>query len=204
MLRRILLLLGGCILLGSGVGLVLRADLGSDGFSTLVSGLTVATGLPFFVASLIISVLFVIMAAARKVMPGIGTVVQIFLVGGTANVMLELLQTPASWPARVGLLLAALPVLAVGIAAYLGAQLGAGPMEAAGLAWDPPLPFRWSYNAMQLVAAVIGWLLGGTIGLATIAIIVVLGPLVDLTARLLGLDVHQDDAPPSEQAPSLR
>ncbi len=64
-------------------------------------------------------------------------------------------------------------------------------MEAAGLAWDPPIPFKWSYNLIQLIGAVAGWLLGATIGVATVVVILVLGPLIDLAAHLLRLDVHQ-------------
>jgi uncharacterized membrane protein YczE len=82
-------------------------------------------------------------------------------------------------------------VLAVGVAAYLGGQLGAGPAEGAALAWDPPIPFRWSYSAVQGGGALVGWLLGATIGPGTVAVIVLLGPAVDLTSRLMRLDVHQ-------------
>jgi uncharacterized membrane protein YczE len=89
------------------------------------------------------------------------------------------------------LLAATLPVLGLGIATYLGSRTGAGPAEAAGLAWDPPVPFRWSYSAVQGGGAIGGWLLGATIGPGTVVVIVLLGPLVDLTARLLRLDVHQ-------------
>jgi uncharacterized membrane protein YczE len=82
-------------------------------------------------------------------------------------------------------------VLAVGIAAYLGSHTGAGPAEAAGLAWDPPVPFKWSYSGVQGGGALVGWLLGATVGPGTIAVILLLGPLVDLAARTLRLDVHQ-------------
>lgn len=190
-LRRTLLLLVGCIVLGLGVALLLVADLGSDGFSTLVNGLAITGGLPFFVANLIVSIGFLLIAALRKVIPGVGTLVQILLVGATVSVVIELFETPTSFPARIGLVLLALPVIAVGISAYLGANLGAGPIEAAGLAWDPPIPFKWSYSAVQLLGALTGWLLGGTIGLTTVIVIALLGPLVDLTSRLLRLDVHQ-------------
>ena len=81
--------------------------------------------------------------------------------------------------------------MAVGIAAYLGAHLGAGPAEGAALAWDPPLPFRWSYSAVQGLGALVGWLLGATIGPGTVAVILLLGPGVDLASRLLRLDVRQ-------------
>ena len=85
-------------------------------------------------------------------------------------------------------------MLGVGIATYLGSRTGAGPAEAAGLAWDPPVPFRWSYSAVQGGGALGGWLLGATLGPGTVVVIVLLGPLVDLTSRLLRLDVHQSAA----------
>lgn len=192
-LRRVLRLLGGCAILGFGVALILTADLGSDGFSTLVNGLRLRTGWPFFIANVIVSVTFLLLAAARRVIPGLGTLAQIAVVGGVASVALEVFSTPAGLIGRVALLALSLPVLAVGIALYLGSHLGAGPMEAAGLAWDPPLPFRWSYNLIQLISAIAGWLLGATIGVATVVVIVLLGPMIDVAARLLRLDVHQGD-----------
>lgn len=188
---RQLLLLAGCLVLGTGVAMLLTADLGSDGFSTLVNGTAISSGLPFFVANLGISLAFLLVAAARRLFPGIGTVVQIVVVGLVTDRLLSVLDTPSTVLGQAILLAAAFPVLALGIAAYLGAQLGAGPIEAAALAWDPPLRFKWSYSAAQLLGAVVGWLLGATIGVGTVAVIVLLGPAVDLTSGLLRLDVHQ-------------
>jgi uncharacterized protein len=188
---RYALLVAGCVVLGTGVALLLTADLGSDGYSTLVNGVSLASGLPFWVANLIIGVLLVGMAAARKVIPGVGTIAQVVLVGVTISVLLGVLTTPDGWVARSLVLASAFPVLAAGIAMYLGSHTGAGPAEAAGLAWDPPVPFRWSYSMVQGGGALTGWLLGATIGLGTLMVIVLLGPLVDVAARLLRLDVHQ-------------
>lgn len=197
-LRRSTLLLGGCVVLGVGVGLLLGADLGSDGYSTLVNGVAIALTIEFWIANLGVGVVFVAMAATRKVFPGIGTVVQVFLVGLTVSVALDVLGSPDGVPARITYLVLAFPVLALGIATYLGSQTGAGPAEAAALAWDPPVPFRWTYSAVQGGGALIGWLLGATVGVGTIAVIVLLGPLVDLLARLLHVDVHQGAVPPAE------
>lgn len=187
----------GCVVLGAGVALLLTADLGSDGFSTLVNGLSLSTGMAFWLANLVVSVGFLSLAAARRTFPGVGTVVQILVVGGTVSVLLEVLSTPDSWPGRIAMLALAFPVLAVGIATYLGSHTGAGPAEAAALAWDPPLPFRWSYSAVQLSSAVVGWLLGATLGVATVLVVVLLGPLVDVAARLLRLDLHPDATVPA-------
>lgn len=192
--RRALLLIVGCIVLGIGVALLLVADLGSDGFSTLVNGLAIKTGIPFWVSNIIVSASFVAVGAVRGIRIRIGTAVQMVLVGVTVSVVMSVLTTPDSMVVRVALLLAAVLVIAVGITAYLGANLGAGPMEAASLAFDPPFTFKWVFSTIQLLSAVTGWLLGATLGLATIIVIVGLGPLVTVVSRLLHLDVHQGDA----------
>jgi uncharacterized membrane protein YczE len=190
-LRQLLLLLGGCLLLGTGVAMLLTADLGSDGYSMLSNGLSIFAHTSFLLANTLISAAFLLLAAARKVWPGLGTLVQIVVVGSTVSWLLPLLDTPGTTIGQVLLLAAAFPVMALGISCYLGARLGAGPAEGAALAWDPPLPFRWSYTAVQGLGALVGWLLGATIGPGTVAVILLLGPAVDLVSRLLRLDVHQ-------------
>lgn len=197
--RRTAMLLVGCVVLGVGVALLLAADLGSDGYSTFVNGLTITTGVDFWIVNLVVGVVLVALAALRKVYPGVGTVVQVVLVGVTVSVVLDLLQTPDALGWQAALLAAAFPVLALGIALYLGSHTGAGPAEAAALAWDPPVPFKWSYSVVQGGGALGGWLLGATVGVGTLAVILLLGPAVDLAARLLSLDLHQERDPQAEQ-----
>ena len=196
--RRTSMLLVGCVVLGTGVAMLLAADLGSDGYSTFVNGVALSTGTTFWVANTAVGVVLVALAALRKVRPGVGTVVQVVLVGVTVSLVLGLLETPDHLVWRVVLLVAAFPVLALGIAIYLGSHTGAGPAEAAALAWDPPVPFRWSYSLVQGGGALGGWLLGATLGAGTLAVILLLGPAVDLSARLMRLDLHQGDEAETE------
>ncbi|HET6561569.1 MAG TPA: hypothetical protein VFG72_06815 [Marmoricola sp.] len=189
--RRLAQLVGGCFVLGVGVTLLLTPALGSDGFSSLVNGISLATGMPFVIANLLVSVVFVALAWVRGVRPGVGTVIQIVVVGSTVSALLPLLEEPDAWWTRTLMLGIAFPVLAIGIALYLGSHLGAGPAEAAALAWDPPVPFAWSYSLVQGGGALAGWQLGAAIGPGTVAVIVLLGPVVTLAGRLLRLDLHQ-------------
>lgn len=187
------MLLIGCVALGTGVAMLLTADLGSDGYSTLVNGIALTTGITFWIANLVVGVALVALAMLRKVYPGIGTVVQVVLVGVVVSVVLDVLATPDDLVWRIVLLGAAFPVLAMGIALYLGSHTGAGPAEAAALAWDPPVAFKWSYSVVQGGGAVGGWLLGATVGVGTLAVIFLLGPAVDLAARLMRVDLHQQE-----------
>ena len=190
--RRLLQLFAGCTTLGVGVALLLTPALGSDGFSSLVNGISIATGMPFVLANLLVSLGFLSIAALGGIRPGIGTLVQVVVVGGVVSLLYPLLEQPDAVWARALLLLLAFPVLAVGIALYLGSHLGAGPAEAAALAWDPPVPFAWSYSVVQGGGALVGWQLGAAIGPGTLAVIFLLGPVVALAGRLLRLDIHQE------------
>ena len=194
-LRRTLQLLVSCAVLGIGVGLLLDARLGSDGYSMLVSGLALATGLDFWVPNLVVGVLLVAMAWGRGRAPGVGTLAQPVVVGVVVSLTLQVLEVcsaascaptyAASVAGRWIELLVGLLVLSVGVAGYLATHLGAGPAEAAALAWDPPVPFRWSYSLVQLIGAVVGWLLGASLGPGTVLVIVAIGPLVARLQPLL-------------------
>jgi uncharacterized membrane protein YczE len=191
---RLALLVTGCVVLGLGVGLLLTADLGSDGYSTLVNGISRTSGVAFVWCNAAVSAVFLLLAAVRRLFPDVGTVVQVVVVGFTVSAVIDVLDPPEGLAGRSALLAIAFPVLAFGIAAYLGSNLGAGPAEAAALAWDPPLPFKWSYSFVQGGGAVIGWLLGASVGPGTLAVVFLLGPAVDLAARALRVNVTQGRA----------
>ena len=171
-------LLGSCVVLGLGVVLLLRSALGSDGYSTFVTGLSRSQDWDFAVANTLVGVALVGLAWWRGTGPGAGTVAQTVVVGATVSGGLAVTAEPSSLAVRVLLLALALPVLAVGVAGYLNTATGAGPAEAAALAVDPPVPFRWGYNLLQGTGALVGWLWGADVGPGTVLVVVVLGPAV--------------------------
>ncbi len=168
-----------CVFLGIGVALVLRAGLGADGYSTVVFGLALTTGLPFVAANALLGGVLVALAWTRGVRPGIGTLAQPLVVGLTVSVTLPLVGEASTPLARVGLLAAAFALIVVGVAGYLASATGAGPPEAAALAFDPPVPFSWGYSILQGGGALTGWLLGADVGPGTLLIVAGIGPAVD-------------------------
>ncbi|HET6626710.1 MAG TPA: hypothetical protein VFG63_09990 [Nocardioidaceae bacterium] len=182
-MSRYLQLLAACTVLGAGVAFLLEAALGSDGYSSLVSGLTIASGLPFWLLNILVGAAFIAMAWMRGTRPGPGTVVQWFLVGFVISAVMALVPQVDTWTGRITFLVLAFVLIAAGVAGYLASNTGAGPAEAAALAWDPPIPFRWSYSLVQGGGALVGWLFGAAIGPGTILVIVLLGPAVDALRR---------------------
>src|SRR5690606_34246700 len=98
---------------------------------------------------------------------------------------LPLMPGPESLALRGVEMVAGLLVLAVGVAGYLAVELGAGPAEAAALAFDPPVPFRWSYTVLQVTSMGVGWVLGADVGVATVLVSLLLGQLVARLQPLL-------------------
>src|SRR5690349_5211371 len=183
--RRLVQLVLSCVVLGAGVAVLLDAALGSDGYSTLISGLTSTSGLPFVVVNLGVGILLIALAWSRGTRPGVGTIVQTVVVGGTVSAVSPLLPTPDALGARFVELAIAFVLLAVGVAGYLASHMGAGPAEGAAIAFDPPLPFKWSYTVLQALSALGGWALGAAVGPGTLIVSLFVGPTVDLLTRVL-------------------
>ncbi|MEP6665881.1 MAG: hypothetical protein ABJA81_05485 [Nocardioidaceae bacterium] len=188
---RLVQLVASCVVLGVGVALLLLASLGSDGYSTLINGLSISLDVSFLFVNSVVGVLLIGLAWMRGLRPGAGTIVQPVVVGVTVSVLLAAVEDPDHLGFRAVLLVVAFPVLACGVAGYLGTGTGAGPTEAAVLAFDPPLPFRWGYSVLQGGGALVGWLCGAAIGPGTLLVIFLLGPLVDLlSARVPAFNIH--------------
>jgi uncharacterized membrane protein YczE len=177
--RRLVRLVIGCITLGAGVGLALTAGLGSDGYSTVTFGLAHTAGVPYAFANWTLGLCLVLAAWSRGVRPGVATAVHPVVVGSTVTLVLHWTAQPAHLVVRLLLLGAGLIVMSVGVAGYLGAGLGAGPMEGAALA-QRPVPFRVAYTLLQAVGTGVGRLLGAPVGLGTVVIVFGVGPIVDL------------------------
>lgn len=192
MTSRLVRLVVSCVILGVGVAMLLIAALGSDGYSTMVNGLSIAFDVKFWVVNLIVGILLVSMAWTRGLKPGMGTIVQPLVVGFVVSGLLDASDEPDSIWIRITLLVLSFPVVAVGVAGYLAVDAGAGPTEAAALAFDPPVPFKWSYSVVQGGGALLGWLCGAAIGPGTLLVIFLLGPLVDwLSSRFAVLSIDR-------------
>jgi uncharacterized membrane protein YczE len=183
--QRLVQLTLSCVVLGVGVAVLLDAALGSDGYSTLISGLTKTSGLPFALVNLGVGILLIALAWSRGTRPGVGTLVQTVVVGGSVSAVAPLLPTPDSLGPRFLELGIAFVLLSLGVAGYLASHTGAGPAEGAAIAFDPPLPFKWSYTVLQAVSALLGWALGAAVGPGTLIVSLLVGPTVDLFTRVL-------------------
>ncbi len=114
--------------------------------------------------------------------------------GLAADATLAVLATPDPSVARWGLVALGILTNAVATAAYIGAGLGPGPRDGLMMGWvaRTGANVRRTRTTIELVVLAAGWLLGGTVGVATVLYALSIGPLVH--ALLPRLAIHP--APP--------
>lgn len=191
LLGRLVKLLIGLCLFGVGIWLGLQADLGVGPWDVLHGGLAKQLDTPFGRTSIGVSVVVLAIALLARVRPGIGTVLNVVVIGVVIDVFLatSLLDGLGDEAVAVRLLATAggIASVAVGSALYLGAHLGPGPRDGLMVAIHQRTgwPVGVARAALECIVLVIGVLLGGPVGVGTVAFALGIGPAVQLAFRVL-------------------
>jgi uncharacterized membrane protein YczE len=185
--RRITQLLVGLVLYGFAISMMVRAGIGVSPWDVLSQGITKQTGIPFGWVTNIVGALVLLLWIPIRQKPGIGTILNVLLVGTSAQLGLMVLPALHSLALQVLLFAGGLSLLAVATGLYIGAGFGPGPRD--GLMTGAHKRFGWPIwivrTAIELTVLGIGWLLGGNVGVGTIAFALLIGPMVNLTLPLL-------------------
>ncbi|MHA3702616.1 membrane protein YczE [Jatrophihabitans sp. YIM 134969] len=169
-------LLVGLVLYGVSMGLMLLAGLGLAPWGVLDQGLSVTVGGSVGLWSVIVGAAVLLLWIPLRQRPGIGSLLNVVLVGTAIDVTLDVLPTPSALASRIAVLVAGIALNAVATALYVGAGLGPGPRDGlmTGLAARGH-PVRVVRTGLELTVLVVGWLLGGEVGWGTLAYAVTIG-----------------------------
>ena len=208
MTRRITQLLVGLVLYGFAISMMIRAAVGVSPWDVLSQGITKQTGIPFgWVTNIIGGVVLLLWIPIRQ-KPGVGTVLNVLLVGTAAQGGLMVLPELTILWQQILLFAGGLVTLAIATGLYIGARFGPGPrdglMTGINKRWGFPI---WAVRtAIELTVLLIGWLLGGNVGVGTIAFALLIGPMVNVTLPLLRVPLAKSEgsAAPSSPLPVVR
>lgn len=179
----------GLVAYGVSVGLIVHADLGLDPWDVLHQGLSRVAGIRLGVTVIAVSVVVLLIWIPLRLRPGLGTVMNAVLVGATFEVVDPILPDPTGLPARIVLLAAGIGLNAVATAAYIGAGLGPGPRDGLMVGIARRIgSIRTVRTTIELVVLASGWLLGGSVGIGTVAYGLAIGPLVHPLLPLVSID----------------
>lgn len=188
--KQVFLVIIGQMILGAGVGFILFANLGVDAFGVFHSGIAKTFGISFGAAMFFESfvILIAIVFIDRNYI-NFATVVSLFLVGFTADfvemTMQNLLPSNLGFILNLSFVFIGCFILAVGLNLYVLADLGVGALDAiAEMITDKTnLEYRVVKVANDLFFLFIGWLLGGSVGVATVITAVALGPIIQFIRK---------------------
>jgi uncharacterized membrane protein YczE len=178
----------GLVVFGTGIALMAAAGLGLGPWEVLHQGISRHTGIALGTVSILVGIPILLLWIPLGELPGIGTILNVALIGTATNLVLPLLPHPSEVLPQLAMMLAGVGVIGLGSGLYLGAELGPGPRD--GLMTGLHHRFGWSIRrgrtAVEVSVLVLGFLLGGTVGLGTVVFALGIGPLVQVFLRLLG------------------
>ena len=180
--RRLPQLYLGLFLYGWSMAMMIRAGLGLNPWDVLHQGLEAYLPVSFGTVTILVGVVVLLLWIPLRQWPGLGTVSNVFVVGVAVDLGLLLLPGVSGWALRVTLLLAGVVLNGLAGAVYLGSHFGAGPRDGlmTGLAARTGGSIRLIRTGIELSVLVIGFLLGGTVGVGTVLYALGIGPLVQL------------------------
>lgn len=183
---RLLRLLVGLALFGVGCALLVQAGVGLDPWTVLAEGLSTQTGIGIGWIVVITGALVLLAWIPLRQRPGIGTIANILVVGTVMQGALAVIPPVEGFFWGVLVFLLGIAVIAGGSGIYLGTDLGPGPRD--GLMTGFHARFGWPIWLCRFLVEgsvlVVGWLLGGTVGLGTVLFAVLIGPSVHVAMGL--------------------
>lgn len=189
-LIRFLILFIGLAIAHLGVSLFLLANLGSDPFNVMIQGLSRMIDIDFIShgnTHMAISILIIIVLLfVDKSYIKIGTLICMFCGGPIIdffNLILGNFITPES-QMTICVICNALGciILACGLSIVIKSEAGTGPNDLVGVVISDKLHKKFSIVRMCVDACflLIGWLLGGAVGIGTIICLFLVGPVAGI------------------------
>jgi len=195
--RRLVQLLVGLFLYGWSMAMMVRSGLGLDPWDVFHYGLAKHVPLTFGQVTIVVGALVLLVWIPLRQRPGIGTVLNIFVIGLSADFGLGIMSQPHNIVARIALLLGGIVLNGLAGALYVGAHLGPGPRD--GLWVAITRRYGWSIRlvrtGIELSVLVIGWLMGGTVGVGTVLYALSIGHLNQFFLKHVQVAKHTIDDP---------
>lgn len=203
--RRAVQLLGGLVLYALSMAMLVHAGLGNMPWDVLTQGVAHRSGLSFGEVTLATSVVVLLCWIPLRQRPGVGTVANVLVIGLLVDPFLAVLNLlPESLPvvAQVALAVVGIVLNALATGLYVGTRLGPGPRDGlmTGLVARTGRSVRLVRTSIEVVVVAAGWALGGTVGVATVAYAVGVGPLVHVFLGRLTVPVAAEGPGPQPGA----
>ena len=173
-------LIFGLIIFGFGEGLLILSTTGNSPWSVLAEGISKNSKLSIGAATFLVSVSVLFLWIFLRQKPGLGTIFNIIIISGMIDVTLYFFDPPTSKMLQYLLAIFSVMLVGIGSGIYLVANLGPGPRDGlmTGLTKITNLPIALVRACLEISVVIVGWYLGGTVGVGTLIFAFGIGPSV--------------------------
>ena len=195
-LRDFLVIQIGFLLFGLAISLVIRADLGTG--TWLVFEIALADIFRISIGTMTVYVGFavLILALALREQVGWGTLANILSIGPWLDLCLRFLPSASgNFFLQILFFVAGILVQGIATAIYIGVDAGAGPRDSMMLALHRTtgMSIRLARGIIEGIVVLVGWILGGPLGVGTVVFALLIGPSVQWAFKLFNVQMHKPE-----------
>nr|AAR37872.1 conserved hypothetical protein [uncultured marine bacterium 560] len=184
----LILLVFGLFLFGLGESLLITSGAGVGPYTVLAQGISNLSGWSIGLSTFVISIFVLLIWIPLKQKPGMGTILNAFIIALTIEFSVFHLPYPETYPIQILQVVVGVLIIGIGSGFYLIANLGAGPRDGLmiGLQKKTNLPIYSIRTIIEVSVVIVGWLMGGVVGLGTAIFAFGIGPSVALGLSMVG------------------
>ena len=181
----------GLVFYASGIVLAIKANVGYAPWEVFHVGLSNTTGLSIGIVSIIAGVIIAVIVTVSGEKLGLGTILNMVVIGLLIDIIFPRVPTSKNIISGIIMLIAGLFAISTGSYFYIKSAFGVGPRDnlMVVLARKTKSPVGLCRGAIELLVTVIGWILGGMVGIGTVISVVLIGFCIQITFRIFKFDV---------------
>ena len=177
-LRDFVVIQVGFALFGTSIAMMIRANLGTSPWVVLEVALSQISGLTPGTVSILLGFVVLIGSLILREKVGWGTLANIVFIGLWEDLALHFIPSITdNFALQLAMLLAAIFLMGMASAIYIGVDAGAGPRDSLMLAvkrvsgWS----LRRARGSIEVIVVLLGWVLGGPLGIGTVIFALLIG-----------------------------
>ena len=194
LIRDFLVIQIGFALFGLSIAMLIRSNLGTSPWAVLEVAFSKLTGITPGRMSILVGLVVLVGALVLREKIGWGTLSNILFIGLWEDMFLGMIPSMEdNHLIQTSMLLAAIFIMGIASAIYIGVDAGAGPRDSLMLALHRTtgVSIRLARGAIEIIVVLIGWLLGGPLGIGTVIFALLIGPSVQWAFRLFRVQTHK-------------
>ena len=190
---RVLILFFGLAIFGLGDSLLVQGNVGNAPWTVFSQGLTLKTGMSIGWATFVISVFVLLIWIPLNEKPGLGTLSNIVLIATFIEVGTHIFPQQNSTLSGILFSLTGIALVGLGSALYITCGLGPGPRDGAmtGIHYKTGIRVGRVRLGIEVVVLIIGWLMGGTVGIGTALFALLIGQSVAIFLGIVARLTHK-------------